>query len=338
MLNLGQNLAVCFVVLLSVVLGQELDVQDLGEAAGEAVGRRGKASTIRRGGAPGLLTTAGSFQMAAFQGNYEEVGEASYSSGSGAGLFPPELYTSAAAAYTSGSAPSSNPKDYLPFSNSASLSEEETRADALPNTADGMTRQSWTGCKTFSKKHVTKQEIKSVESSSKCIVCDENTSRKYFVMQRGLWRTGGCASAPDIPTTKCTNLGVESDEWFPGAQNVMCTKLGVVLGTPFVPLGKVAKEAWKLAKKTTTKKEDKKLLSDKRWENMFVGPTTATNWTEDGVKPTPQGPKARAIAEKMLQRATGSGVSRYFQAVARCEMVKHTACLGANCAVRKSIK
>ena len=43
------------------------------QAMGEAIGRRGKASTIRRGG----ISTMGSFVMAgnAFQGNYEELGE-----------------------------------------------------------------------------------------------------------------------------------------------------------------------------------------------------------------------------------------------------------------------
>jgi len=52
--------------------GGDVEFEDLD--LGDGVGRRGKASTIRRGGGSGL-TTSGNFQVARFQGNFEELGE-----------------------------------------------------------------------------------------------------------------------------------------------------------------------------------------------------------------------------------------------------------------------
>jgi len=59
-------------------LSDVTDLAELGQGAWEGVmaGRRGKASTIRRGGTADLFTQ-GSFTMSAFQGNFEEeLGEA----------------------------------------------------------------------------------------------------------------------------------------------------------------------------------------------------------------------------------------------------------------------
>jgi len=86
MLIIGLRLAVAFAAALAVEASagdattlSPLDEHgELGAALAGAIGRRGKASTIRRGGRAGM-STMGSFHLTAFQGNHEEdmLGEAS---------------------------------------------------------------------------------------------------------------------------------------------------------------------------------------------------------------------------------------------------------------------